>query len=196
MELCREIIVELQKQIKSFPKGFYDTFEYTITGNNLTHPLTLGILCKIVWGIRNVSKVYFDGKFNSNGHKFQPDIAAFDKDDKPIIFLDYESPNSSDARVPDKDVKAYTNWMRTQENQAPYLIIITLPDKEALDWEIRWTVRGQWNYLFRDNKSKSKIKRNPLRFWRLYYRNCLKGKDARNVFIANINGSTVNLIKM
>jgi hypothetical protein len=127
--------------------------------------------------------------------KFQPDLTGVDNRGNPIIFIDYESPNSSDARVPDKDVKAYTNW-RTQKNQAPYLIITTLPDKEALDWEIRWTARGRWNYLFRDNKSKSKIKRNPLRFWRLHYRNCLKGKDTRNVFFADINGKSINLIKM
>ncbi len=196
MELCREIIEELQKQTKSFPKDFYDTFEYTVTGKNLTHPLTLGFLCKIVWGVRNVSKVYLDGKFNSDGHKFQPDIAVFDKDDNPIIFLDYESPNSSDARVPDKDVKSYVNWMRTRGNRALYLIITTLPGRKALDWKVRWTARGQWNYLFRDGKSKSKIKNNPFCFWYSYYRKHMKDKDTRNIFFANINGKSVNLIKM
>jgi hypothetical protein len=193
MELCRKIVDELQKQIKSFPEGFYDTFDFTDTGNNLTHPCTIGILCKILWDIKTIAAVYVDMRFNDKGKKFQPDITAFDKNNKPIIFLDYESPNSSDARVPDKDIKSYTNW---RESRAPYLIITTLPDRKALNWKVRWTARGQWDYLFRDDKSKSKIKKNPFRFWYSYYRKHMKDKDTHNIFFANINGKSVSLINV
>ncbi len=194
MELCKKIVDELQKQIESFREDFYGTFKFTVTGNNLTHPRTIGILCKILWNIETVSAVYVDRRFNDKGKKFQPDIAAFDKNDKPIIFLDYESPNSSDARIPDKDVDSYQGWVATQKSQVPYIIITTLPNKYTPDWQVRYMSKSGYNYRYRDNESE--ILRNPYGFWYSHYRNYMKKIDAHNVFFANINGKIVDLIKM
>ena len=194
MELCREIVEELQKKIKSFPKRFYDTFDFTVTGKNETHPRTIGLLCKILWDIKAISSVYVDMRFNAKGKKFQPDITAFDKNDKRIIFLDYESPNSSDARVLEKDVDSYIDWIATQKSKVPYIIITTLPDKGMPAWEVRYTSKNGYNYRYRDKKSE--ILKNPYSFWYSHYRKHMKGKDTRNIFFANINEKDVNLVKM
>ena len=195
MELCKKIVDELQKQIKSFPEGFYDTFDFTDTGNNLTHPCTIGILCKILWDIKTISAVYVDMRFNEGRKKkFQPDLTGFDSYGNPIIFIDYESPNSSDARVTNKDIKSYENWMGTRENRVPYLIITTLPEERPKAWQLRYFSKDGCNYRFRDKKSE--ILRNPYSFWYSHYRDYMKKIDAHNIFFANIDGKSVNLIKM
>lgn len=194
MELCRKIVEELQKEIKSFPEGFYDTFKYTVTGKNETHPRTIGLLCKILWNIKTLSSVYVDMRFNDEGKKFQPDIVAFDEDKKPIIFLDYESPNSSDSRILEKDIDAYENWAVAKNSQTPYLIITTLPDRCSPEWEVRYIGENGYNYSCRDKRSE--ILKNPYSFWYSYYRDHMKEVDAHNIFFANINGKIVDLIKM
>jgi hypothetical protein len=194
MKLCREIVEELQKQITSFPEGFYDTFKYTTTGNNLTHPRTIGILCKILWNIKTVSSVYVDMRFNDKGHKFQPDLTGIDNRGNPIIFIDYESPSSSDARLRDKDIKAYTDWIKIKGSRTPYLIITTLPDKKPEAWQYRYFAKDGYNHSFR--KKRQQIKENPYGFWYPHYRNYMKKINARNILFANINGKTINLIKM
>ncbi len=193
MELCRKIVEELQKQIESFPKGFYDTFKYTVTGQNETHPRTIGLLCKILWNIKNISAVYIDMRFNEDGkEKFQPDLTGFDGHKNPIIFIDYESPNSSDVRILEKDIDSYKSWVTAKKSQTPYLIITTLPDKYTPEWEVRYTSKNGCNYPCRDKRRE--IRENPFRFWYSYYRKHMKGKDIRNIFFANINGKTVNLM--
>jgi hypothetical protein len=195
MELCREIVEELQKQIKSFPEDFYDTFEYTVTGKNETHPRTIGLLCKILWDIRVASAVYIDMRFNEDEKaKFQPDLTGVDDRRNPVIFIDYESPNSSDARVLEKDIDSYKSWVAVKKSQTPYLIITTLPDKYTPEWEVRYTSKNGCNYFCCDKRRE--IRENPFRFWYSYYRKHMKGKDTRDIFFANINGKAVNLIKM
>jgi len=194
--LCTEIINELRREISSFPDDFYDTFNFTVTGNNLTHPITVGILCKILWRLKTVSAVGVDMRFNAGrGKKFQPDLTGFDScGGEPIIFLDYESPNSSDSRIPNKDVVSYKNWVETQKNRAPYIIITTLPDGNAPDWQLRYTTEGYLNDHCRGKKSE--IIKNPYLFWYSYYRKSLKDIDICNIFFVNISGKAVGLIKM
>jgi hypothetical protein len=195
MELCREIVEELQKHIKSFPEGFYDTFKYTVTGQNETHPRTIGLLCKILWNIKNVSAVYIDMRFNEDGkEKFQPDLTGFDSHKNPIIFIDYESPNSSDARVLEKDIDSYKSWVTAKKSQVPYIIITTLPDKYTPEWQVRYTSKNGYNYGYGDKKSE--IVRNPYSFWYSHYRDYMKKIDVHNIFFVNINGKVVDLIKM
>jgi hypothetical protein len=194
MELCRKIIEGLQKQIVSFPEGFYDTFKFTSTGNNLTHPRTIGLLCKILWDIKTISEVYVDMRFNDGGVKFQPDLTGFDSCGNPIIFIDYESPNSSDARVLEKDIDSYKSWITAKNSQVPYIIITTLPDKDTPGWEVRYTGKNGCNYTYRDKKSE--ILKNPYSFWYSHYRDYMKKIDTHNIFFANVNGKDVNLEKM
>ena len=125
--LLPKLLAELRTGIKAFPDGFYDSFEYTKTGKNLTHPWTIGLLSKILWNLGGVTEVGIDVRINRpDGAKFQPDLVAYRKGD-PVLLVDYESPNSSDARVPGKDVEPYLTWVAGEEGRAEYLIITTLP---------------------------------------------------------------------
>jgi hypothetical protein len=81
-----EILVErlrrgLAKAIKELPPGFYDTFKYTTTGMNLSHPVTLCLLAKLVGEMKGIGYVGIDVRLNqgkgSNKLKFQPDIVGY-----------------------------------------------------------------------------------------------------------------------
>jgi len=108
-----------------------------------------------------------------------------------VLFLDYESPNSSDMRIPRKDVLAYQKWSEGKP-RVPYVIVTTLPDKEVAvqDWELLWTAEGQVNAEFHGRKKE--VCRNPFGFWYNKYREALRQKDGSNIYFININGKVVS----
>ena len=179
------LLVELRTGIKAFPEGFYDSFEYTKTGNNLTHPWTIGLLSRILWSLDGITEVGVDVRINRrDGAKFQPDLVAY-RERKPVLLVDYESPNSSDARVSEKDVEPYLKWVTGEEGPAEYIIITTLPDRHCPRWEIRYTAEGQCNYEFRHDRDE--IRRNPFGFWYSYYRRTLRGGQLGALSFVNID---------
>lgn len=101
----------LEKAIQPLPDNFYDTFDFTVTGNNFTHPVTLSILHTLLVSLNSSYKMGIDVRLNlGNNNKFQPDFVVFGADIKNAeikLYLDYEGPNSSDARITEKDVPKY-----------------------------------------------------------------------------------------
>ncbi len=191
-----EIRRPLEKEIQLLPENFYDTFDYTKTGNNLTHPITLGILCNILYALSWVERIGIDAHLNlGNKQKFQPDFIVINditESNEVKLFLDYESPNSSDARIPKKDVDNYNKWTSHKQCQTPYVIITTLPNKLSDHWELRWTSEKKaCNRDFRDNRAE--IRKNPFMFWYKHYRDrgCFQNK---NIYFLNIDGRKVKHI--
>lgn len=186
----------LEKAIQPLPDNFYDTFDYTITGNNLTHPLTLGVLCKILGSLHSAYNIGVDVRLNmAKNVKFQPDLVVYgnlfnNTDIK--LFVDYESPNSSDARIPEKDMGAYLKWTTATGISAPYLVITTLPNKCSRCWQIRYTSEGGYNSIFQNRADD--ILRNPFTFWYKYYNEC-NCFIHDHVYFLNINGKQVDFIK-
>jgi len=179
----------LSREIQNVPDGFYDTFQYTTTGNNLTHPRTIGYITKVVWGIQNAAVVESDLRINEGGVKFQPDIFVRDSKNRPLLVVDYESPNSSDARIPSKNIKPYLKWGES----VPYIIVTSLPKKSSTGWELRYTSRGSYN---RPHMRKMKeIRSNPFKYWFKIYRHKIKkwNSKLRNVYFVNINAKKVSL---
>jgi hypothetical protein len=180
--------------IRSFPHDFYDSFEHTRTGNNLTHPWTWGLLSKILWDLKGITRVGIDVRFNArNGIKFQPDLVAYAKG-KPVLFVDYESPNSSDARVLKKDAKPYLAWVKRRNTGAEYIIITTLPARRCPQWKVRSGSKGSPNYKFRSKRHE--IRSNPFEFWYGYYRDKLRGKRLGALSFVNIDGQKVHVPKV
>lgn len=201
-------VSELENEIKSLslPKGFFDSFEYTKTGNNLTHPVMMGVLARIL----SRKELFFaiDTHFNiSKELKFQPDLVVLDhpKAETPLqprLFIDYESPNSSDARILTKDVESFLKWQDKTQTEAPYIIITTLPkspckedgNKDWKDWDVRYTSSGQYNAGMSANRND--IKAKPYDLWYAFYRKRLSGISLNNVYFVNIDGCNVALENM
>lgn len=199
-KLIESFVEEFNKEINKVPDGFYDTFKYTKTGNNLTHPRTLGYIIKAILRLRNDTAIEIDRRFNEDKTKFQPDIYVTLTDDKPFLVVDYESPNSSDARILDKDVKPYLEWVKSHGySNAPYIIITTLPTnrRSTGEWELRYTSKGQCN---EDHKGKLKeIRDNPFEYWygNVYEQYLQQHKDILDkVYFINISGKEAVLIEV
>lgn len=183
----------LNPAIQQLPAGFLDSFRYTSTGNNLAHPVVLGFLAQKVWHLDGVTFVGIDVRLNLGKQiKFQPDIVAFDKAFNPILFIDYESPNSSDARLPEKDVDAYCNWTTRCGVSVPYIILTTLPDKISPDWELRYSSPGYYNAAFHGRNTE--LVQNPFRFWYAHYRTACEKRQMANIALLNIDGNQAKRI--
>ncbi len=193
IRLADEIVAGLQPLVVDLPGDFYGSFRFTETGNNLTHPVTVGFLSRILWGISGITRVCIDLRLNlGNKVKFQPDVAGLDVDHRPVAFVDYESPNSSDARIPEKNVDAHARWQRQTGAGAPYVVITTLPEHPTGRWELRWTGPEQYNREFREQSRA--ILENPCGFWYKFYLDELSKRDVSNVAFVNIDGGTVKRV--
>ena len=99
-----ELRGRLEESIRNLPEGFYDSFDFTTRGLNLCHPITVGLIAKVVGEMNGVKYVGIDVRLNNRkGQKFQPDVVAYAnaravERNKPMVFVDFESPNSSDGR--------------------------------------------------------------------------------------------------
>jgi len=204
-----EFIMKLKKEIDELeiPDGFYDTFKYTKRGQNYTHPITWGILTKILWNIEGVEYVGVDFRLNDEDEdedkriKFQPDLVALKSLEplQPLLFIDYESPNSSDFRIPKKDINPYKVWSEawskeTSSAPAPYIIITTLPVEPSNNWELRYTSKQKSNVEY--NGQRHLVRESPQKFWYTEYEKVLTTDICSNVFFVNISGKQVNQIEL
>ena len=194
-ELARWFSKDLTNEISHLPSDFFNSFRYTTTGNNLTHPLTLGAISRIVWRFPKVINIGVDVRLNDRGGtKFQPDIVGFDNSLNPVVVIDYESPNSSDARVPIKDWGSYANWLELQKQVTPYFVVTTLPAIESPNWELRWIAKNQYNSAFsgeRDN-----IRRNPFDFWYSHYRSQSGKYNLNGIQMINIDSGFAKVVPL
>ncbi len=196
MKLITQIVLDFEKEITKLPDGFYNTFRYTTTGRNYTHPITLAILSKIISRIADVQYIAIDLKLNEGNAKFQPDLVAMTSLEpfQPLLFLDYESPNSSDMRIPTKNIDTYIAWSKAYSRRIPYIIITTLPNRKTESWQLRYTSEGYPNEAF-SNRRKD-IFENPFQFWYSQYRKVLKSMNLSKIYFININGKRVKRVTL
>ena len=193
-KLVTELVGRLEKRIELLPEGFYDTFEYTRTGQNLTHPVTVGLLAAVVAELAGVAIATIDHRLNNrNGTAFQPDILAVSRELNPVLAIDYESPNSSDARVPRKDWAPYACWRATGAT-FPYYVITTLPDAACPTWELRYASPRGCNHGFAPFRAE--IRRNPFAFWYAYYGRESAKHDLTGITMLNISWKNVTIVPL
>jgi len=102
---------------RGLPDRFFDSFEYNETGNNLCHPRTVGLLDKAAWSLPADTAVEIDVHLNvGGGVKFQPDLTVRDHRDRLFLIVDFENPNSSDARIVQR------MWATTRTGPVPSVL--------------------------------------------------------------------------
>jgi hypothetical protein len=136
-----------------------------------------------------IARVGVDVRLNNAGVKFQPDLIGYSAQGQPVLFLDYESPNSSDARIPKKDVDPYLKWRRNCNSTVPYIIVTTLPEYASPSWELRYTSVGKYNHGFSDRREL--IRKNPFQFWYDFYSIEFRKRDMAGISLVNINKKQV-----
>jgi hypothetical protein len=191
--LVSKIVSELQRAVRDLPDSFYCTFDYTTTCKTYTHPVTLGLLTKVLWSFKETGFVGVDVRLNTSKKvKFQPDLVVFDRSlTNQLLYADYESPNSCDTRIPRKDIAAYQRWRSASEFKAPYLLVTTLPSGPA-EWELRYASKGRDNSRFKNQIAL--LRENPFKFWYEHYAAEIPRKDLENVHFINIDGKRVRAV--
>jgi hypothetical protein len=125
--------------------------------------------------------------------KWEPDMVFRDrvgKVGKVLLFVDFESPNSSDFRVIDRDITLwYLNWLAHSSNMTEYLIITSLPDAESPGWLCRYTRA--------DGYDKVAARKNPFRYWYGIYRARFKTEwKEYPITFANFNGTKLEAVDL
>jgi len=194
-DLTGRLVRFLRASIAPLPDGFFDSFEYTTTGNTLTHPLVFGLLARFAWGIEGVTHVGLDVALNEGKEvKFKPDVTGYTggvgqgESLQPLFFVDYESPNSSDWRVIAKDVEGYVAWRDHTGSTVPYVIITTLPEETSW-WECRWTSGNGYNRAFHARRKEWAVR--PRQFWHSVYAPEFASRTMNNIAVLNIDGRNV-----
>lgn len=172
---------------------YYTTFEYTRTGFNSCHSRTLGEITKALWKMKETKEVYIDARLKNADVTFRPDILAYN-DSGATIAIDFESPNSSDARIIEKDILQFLRWKRCSTNKNDsinYIILTSLPEKSN-DWELRWTGKGYYNEGHKVHQKE--IIDNPYVYWFTFYKKELEKvkeeykEEINQIVIANLKG--------
>ena len=189
-----EIRKRLNAAIQGLPPGFYNTFDYVATGNNRCHSSTLGLLAPIIAGLEGVASIGIDVPLKRGAAKMKPDVVGYDAEGREIVYVDFESPNSSDARVKIKDIDPYVAYRVSEAPPVPYVIITSLPDCASPEWQLRWTSGQQYNHQFRGMGEK--LRKNPFQFWRTRWRTMLSDIDMSGITLLNIDRKSVEPVKL
>lgn len=195
-KLIGEIINGMSKEIQKVPDGFYDTYDFVGGDNGINHPWTWARLISVIDKINGVTSLV------QNSKRFKPDIIVTNEGFKasPILYVDYESPNSCDRRIIKKDVKAY---FKNKIPNIPYLVITSLPNKKSPEWKLEYTTydnaaNGHLSGKSKEEKKqiKEEIRENPFQYWYNDWKNELKDcKDKMNniFYFANIASNEIKL---
>jgi hypothetical protein len=203
-KLIARFATALERALVRLPSDFCSGFEYTSRGKNLTHSIIVAELARIVAAEINVAHVGVDVRLSWQGPeknlqqgkrcKFQPDVVGFDKDFKEIIYVDYESPNSSDERIIEKDIRPYLRWREITHSTAPYLLITTLPAIASRTWNVRYT--SYPGYGAAAKGMTEKVRENPLQFWLSVWKDAPEMKKLQGAAILNINCQSVSQVSL
>ncbi|MBS0251579.1 MAG: hypothetical protein JSR78_11020 [Proteobacteria bacterium] len=194
----KAISAGLQRELKTLPDSFCGSFQYTTIGKNLTHPIILGALCHCLRQLPSVRHVGVDVRLNrvGTGVKFQPDVVAYSDDalERPLLLIDYESPNSSDLRVIEKDLLAYQRWRGDDQTAPPYIVVTTLPAVAVPSWELRWTYKEGYNAGLQGMRAD--VSRNPLNFWTAQWLKHIRAEMLEHVTLMNIDRQSVSILAL
>lgn len=112
-----------------------------------------------------------DVRLNAGGGvKFQPDVIVWNAQGEIVLAVDFESPNSIDARVPRKDAEPYLRWSDDIVHPFPSIVVTSLPRGPVArtDWEVRWLHPDQVNHDHRERQDA--IRASPFDYWYAFYR--------------------------
>jgi hypothetical protein len=193
----RKFVRAINIQLMGVPDGFYDTFDYTKTERNFTHPLTIGYIVNSLRTVGGYSNIGIDIRLNSEGDKFQPDIVCYRKNeinDSGIeLVIDYESPNSSDERIRQKDICNFLRYREHLDLRCQYIIITTLPNRCSPRWQLRYTSFRKYNRKHRGKRNP--VRNNPFKYWYKHFEKMMNAFGwPKNILMMNIDGKRIKVV--
>lgn len=209
-ELTNIIINNFAASLKSanVPPLFFNSWEHCSSERTdvFCHSVFLSILNDAIQALPNVSQTAVDVRLTSRSPddgrivKWQPDIVALARDGEdycPILYADFESPNSSDLRILAKDIEGYHRWLDNGGTRAPYILVVVLPDRTEEYWPLKYTGKNKYNAVVRGRANELE-KFGPKKFWLDQFREELRKNpiDLSNIAIINIGNGFPELLKI
>jgi hypothetical protein len=198
-ELIEALLRALEGFIADSPlvcEEHYSTQDYIYGDDRIVNSRTMGFIIRAAWTLPEVCVVDVEHTFK----KWHPDITLRDAQNNILLVIDYESPNSSDYRVIDRDVWKYVEWGKSTGNWLPYLIITTLPKQRSIKWELLYSREDKsnpdksgWNWQFRERAAE--LKESPFGFWYSVYSDRWS-KEWQFIHFANFDGRKVSRVEM
>jgi hypothetical protein len=121
---------------------------------------------------------------------WEPDIVLWNAAENPLAFVEYESLNSSDERVFEKDVWKYSRWQPNPGiGRAPLLIITTLKDGLHPGYKL------EHGYNWRHKGNGAAIRENPFRYWYRVFRSKIYPEVADlDITFANFSENVLSVV--
>lgn len=204
MSLTTDFIRLVQKTAAGSPTNIFDelysTWDYVSGEDRICHQRTTAMMAHAAWQLPNSPAVDLERCFRvgfephpvkasrEKAIKWHPDLVLTDSMESVILLADFESPNSSDFRVIDRDLQRwYVNWVKQFGTTPEYLIITSLPDAPAPAWDCR--------YVAADGYDQKAAQKNPFRYWYGIYKARFKPAwAAYPIVFANFNGKKLSRV--
>lgn len=209
-DLTKIIINNFDTSLKSanVPPLFFNSWEHCSSTRRdvFCHSVFLSILNDAIQALPNVSQTAVDVRLTSRSPddgrivKWQPDIVALSREREgycPVLYADFESPNSSDLRILAKDIEGYHRWLDNGGTQVPYILVVVLPDQTGGYWPLRYTGKTQYNSVVNGRNNELK-ELGPKKFWLDQFRQTLRKNpiDLSDISIINIGNGFPELLKI
>jgi len=166
----------------------------------LCHSIGVGLLAAAIAEVAGVQQVGIDVRLRRAGNNWQPDVIGFRRGRRgelvPVVYADFESPNSSDARVPEKDLRAYRKWVQGGGRAAPYVIVVCLPKAPYGPWPLAYTTGRGYNVKHRGRGKR--VRSAPLAYWRkVWHSEVARRKiDLAKIGILNVGDGEVGRVNL
>lgn len=195
-----ETLVDKERGV-FFAELFMD-YKY-VSGANRCHPAIVELIKRAARTLDEVARVSPPQRGEQTLHSeklsygapltWKPDVVLWDKADNPLCVVEYESLNSSDERVFEKDISKYERWTKKRREEGlppvPLLIVTTLPNRPFPQYK-------NFHAYNREHKGVLKeIRLNPCAYWYAVFRQRI-GAEIANLPIAfaNFDGHQLGLI--
>jgi len=199
MAYAKKFLKEFEKLLKNSKVSdeYWSTFKYTSTGNNHCHALTWGLISRALSKIKETKELYIDIHLKAGKVTLRPDVYAVSNNGSRLA-IDFESPNSSDARVVEKDIVQFLSFLAEGGEIDKYIVVTSLPEKNS-NWELRYTSAGGYNEGH--SVHKKKIRKNPKKYWFNFYKKALAAHKVsklslKRIIFLNMNGKKLEYVRM
>lgn len=196
MDLIKTLVSRMQQRVKNDPTyspELFTDWRYVYGDQRCCHDLAVKLVKDAATDLPGVIPSQSEKQLGKSP-RWRPDVVLSNQSGQPIGVIEYESLNSSDSRVVDKDMYGYEGWHKTLTTPVPLLVITTLPDSPSPEYRLQYKSFGLYNADHAAHEAQ--MQKSPLAYWYGFYRLWLEPlitNQALPVHFANFTGNKLTL---
>jgi len=203
-DIIEHLICGIRKRIEAEPERFPDALftdeKYVYGSERDCHNRIIDLITGAVGDLPGVTEVTGNKILHRDGDggrrdSWKPDVVGWNGTGDVVCVLEYESLNSSDSRVIEKDVYGYWRWVQNLVARPPMLIVTTLHDGPSPHYKLRYARPGYYNWEHVDRQKDAR--ENPRAYWYACYAAQMDtGLRELRIRFANFNGCHLDAIDL